>query len=134
MSQDSTVNNSESSKRDPSQYPAVNIETIASLTQINPDPSKRPKKVVLGSDGSTFDLWENGLMHLEWNTGLVFVYLFIYVGIFEDESIYVYKEDSPDGWIWYIYPDGRLYYYYTQEKNKEVRQYDSNARQFERLP
>jgi hypothetical protein len=124
----SAANDSADFMRNPNEFPVVEEEVETSLAKIVS--TAQPKQVVLGSDGSTFDLWVDGVMHLEWAPKRVLVYPLKYLGSFPDD-IAVFQEDSPDAWIWYFYPDGRLYYY-AQGSGPHL--YDTKARFYERLP
>lgn len=116
-------------QRNPSDFPIAKdaSDVPTSLTKLIV--STQPKKVVLGSDGSTFDLWKDGVMHLEWAPSRVLVYPIDYLGSFGE--IGVYRERSPDAWTWYVYPDGRLYYF-ANGTGPHV--YDTKAKLYERLP
>jgi hypothetical protein len=94
----------------------------------------RPKKVVLASNGSSFDLWkdgtQDGVMHLLFGERVIVYpirYLWSYTG-----DIHLYQENSPEAWLWYFYPDGRIYYF--KPTSSGTRQFDTKAKFYPRLP
>ena len=114
-------------KRDPAAYEVTKekIETsIIGLKTVT-----EPKLVVISSNGSNFDLWKGGAMHLVWQDQFVLVDSLKYVGNYGE--IYVYREKTTDAWVWYFYPDGRIYYY-TRSTGPHL--FDSKAKMIRRIP
>jgi subtilisin family serine protease len=112
--------------RDPGQFETTDEELPADLGKMSLN--ARPRKVVVASNGSTFDLAENGMMHLRFDDDRVWTLRLDYLGSFGE--IAVYKELTTEAWIWCFFPDGRIYFL----AGDRAHAFDAKAKWFSRSP
>ncbi len=114
-------------KRDPNAFPLSKNKVETSIVQMTVAP--QPKKIVVSSGCSSFDLSKSGRMHLLWGGKYVIVYPLNYVGTYS--GVYVYREKSPEAWVWYFFPDGHTYYF---TKTSGPHLYDSKSKHYTKVP
>mgnify|MGYP002623106982 CR=1 FL=1 len=97
----------EAGRRNHARYGIASKPVPTDLSRLST--GERPETVVISTTASTFDLWHDGRMHLYLGGTEVWVQPLEYLGSFGE--IPVYQERSAFAWIWYFYPDGRIYFF-----------------------